>query len=103
MLCPGCLTRSLILPLNCLSKFLEYFFGEKDAEFFKSLGLNCIRIAINYRHFEDDDSPRVLKTEGFKHLDRVIDACAKHGIYTIIDLHTTPGGQVRSQRYRQSK
>ncbi|KAL5514139.1 XYL5_2 [Sanghuangporus baumii] len=74
-------------------KFLEYFFGEEDAKFFKSLGLNCIRIAINYRHFEDDDNPRVLKREGFKHLDRVVDACAKHGIYTIIDLHTTPGGQ----------
>lgn len=24
-------------------KFLEYFFTEKDAEFFASLGLNCIR------------------------------------------------------------
>ncbi|TFL00181.1 glycoside hydrolase family 5 protein [Pterulicium gracile] len=74
-------------------KFLEYFFQESDAEFFKSLGLNAIRIAVNYRHFEDDMNPRVLKTEGFKHLDRVIDLCAKHGIYTIIDLHTAPGGQ----------
>jgi len=55
--------------------------------------LNCIRIAINYRHFEDDMSPRVLKPEGFKHLDRVVAACAKHGIYTILDLHTLPGGQ----------
>lgn len=33
-------------------------------------------------------NPRVLKAEGFKHLDRVIDICAKHGIYTILDLHT---------------
>lgn len=38
-------------------------------------------------------NPRVLKTEGFKHLDRVIDICSKHGIYTILDLHTAPGGQ----------
>ena len=41
----------------------------------------------------DDMNPRVLKTEGFKHLDRVIDLCSKHGIYTILDLHTAPGGQ----------
>lgn len=41
----------------------------------------------------DDLNPRVLKSEGFKHLDRVIDLCSKHGIYTILDLHTTPGGQ----------
>ncbi|KAI0693062.1 glycoside hydrolase [Cytidiella melzeri] len=74
-------------------KFLEYFFQDEDAAFFKSLGLNCIRIAFNYRHFEDDMNPRVLKPEGFKHLDRVIDLCAKHGIYTILDLHTAPGGQ----------
>jgi endo-1,4-beta-mannosidase len=41
----------------------------------------------------DDMNPRVLKPEGFKHLDRVIDICAKHDIYTILDLHTAPGGQ----------
>ncbi|KAG8840427.1 Endo-1,4-beta-xylanase 5, partial [Serendipita sp. 411] len=46
-------------------KFLEYFFTESDATFYKSLGLNCIRIAFNYRHFEDDMNPRVLKPEGF--------------------------------------
>jgi hypothetical protein len=52
---------------------LADFFTEADAKFFASLGLNCIRIAFNYRHFEDDMNPRVLKTGGFKHLDRVID------------------------------
>ncbi|KAF8888372.1 glycoside hydrolase family 5 protein [Gymnopilus junonius] len=74
-------------------KFLEYFFEGNDAVFFKSLGLNCIRLPFNYRHFEDDMNPRVLKESGFKHLDRVIDICAQHGIYTILDLHTAPGGQ----------
>ncbi|KAK0502509.1 glycoside hydrolase family 5 protein [Armillaria luteobubalina] len=64
-----------------------------DAMFFRSLGLNCIRIAVNYRHFEDDSNPRVLKREGFHHLDRVISLCAKHSIYTIIDMHTAPGAQ----------
>lgn len=73
-------------------KFLEYFFTEEDAKFFASLGLNAIRLPINYRHFEDDMNPRVLKKDGFKHLDRVIDLCAKHGIYTVIDLHALPGG-----------
>ncbi|KAI9635318.1 glycoside hydrolase superfamily [Dioszegia hungarica] len=74
-------------------KFLEYFFTEEDAKLFSSLGLNCIRIPINYRHFEDDLNPRVIKESGFKHLDRVIDLCAKHKIYTVIDLHAAPGGQ----------
>lgn len=74
-------------------KFLEYFFQEADAKFFRSLDLNCLRVAFNYRHFEDDMNPRVLKSQGFKHLDRVINICAQHGIYTILDLHTAPGGQ----------
>ncbi|KAF6763595.1 endoglucanase family 5 glycoside hydrolase [Ephemerocybe angulata] len=74
-------------------KFLEYFFAEADAKFFKSLGLNCIRIGVNYRHFEDDLNPRVLKPDCFKHLDRAVEFCAKYSIYTIIDLHNAPGGQ----------
>jgi aryl-phospho-beta-D-glucosidase BglC (GH1 family) len=54
-------------------KWLEYFFTEKDANYFATLGLNCIRIPFNYRHFEDDLNPRVLKEEGFRHLDRVVE------------------------------
>ena len=33
----------------------------------------------------------VLRT--IDHLDRVIALCAKHDIYTILDLHTAPGSQ----------
>ena len=58
-------------------KWLEYFFTNADAKYFASLGLNCIRIPFNYRHFEDDMNPRVLKDEGFKHLDRVVDLVSK--------------------------
>ena len=50
----------------------------RDAEYFASLGLNCLRLPFNYRHFEDDMNPRVLKESGFKHLDRVVELCAKH-------------------------
>ena len=74
-------------------RFLEHFFTEGDAEFIRSLGLNLVRLPINYRHFEDDAEPFVIKEEGFAHLDRVVDLCARHGIYTIIDLHALPGYQ----------
>jgi endoglucanase len=73
--------------------FLEHFFTEGDARFIRSLGLNLLRLPVNYRHFEDDSEPFVIKEEGFKHLDRVIELCAQHGIYTIIDLHALPGYQ----------
>jgi Cellulase (glycosyl hydrolase family 5) len=74
-------------------RWLYHFFTTEDAKFFQSLGLNCVRIPFNYRHFGDDMNPRVIKETGFKHLDRVIDLCAAEGIYTILDMHTLPGGQ----------
>lgn len=74
-------------------RYLHHFFNEKDVKLFTSLGLNCLRIAFDYRHFEDDMDPYVLKPEGFKHLDRVVGMCSQAGIYTILDLHAVPGGQ----------
>src|SRR5919112_6260082 len=49
-------------------RFLAYFFTEGDARFIRPLGLNLLRLPINYRHFEDDVEPLVIKEEGFKHL-----------------------------------
>jgi hypothetical protein len=74
-------------------RFLDAFFGDADAAFLSSLGLNAVRVPFNYRHFEDDDRPFELKEEGFRLLDRVIDRCARHGIFTILDLHALPGFQ----------
>ncbi len=74
-------------------RFMQVFFADEDAAFLQSLGLNSLRIPFNYRHFEDDERPFEIKEEGFALLDRVIEACARHGIYTILDLHALPGAQ----------
>ena len=73
--------------------FYSNYFTEEDARYIASLGLNLVRIPINYRLFEDDMNPRVIKEDGFTHLDRVIKLCAAQRIYTIIDLHAVPGYQ----------
>jgi endoglucanase len=73
--------------------FYESFLAEADARFMAGLGLNAARIAVNYRHFEDDAQPFELREEGFGRLDRAIDLLAAQGIYTIIDLHAAPGYQ----------
>lgn len=73
--------------------FMQNYFTEADAEYIHNLGLNLVRIPINYHLFEDDMNPGVIKEEAFEHLDRVIELCAKHRIYTIIDLHALPGFQ----------
>jgi len=74
-------------------RFLHYFFTEADAEFFSSLGMNCIRLPFNYRHFIDDQNPAEYKKEGFAFLDRVVNICSKYDLYVVLDLHSAPGGQ----------
>jgi endoglucanase len=74
-------------------EFYKNYFTRSDAEYIQSLGLNLVRIPVNYRHFEDDMNPGVIKEEGFEYLDKVIELCAEYQIYTIIDLHALPGFQ----------
>jgi aryl-phospho-beta-D-glucosidase BglC (GH1 family) len=74
-------------------RFLDYFFADSDAKFFSSLGLNCIRVPFNYRHFEDDLNPGVYKQSGFNLLDRIVRHCTNNNLYVILDLHAVPGGQ----------
>ncbi|KAK7423540.1 hypothetical protein QQX98_000998 [Neonectria punicea] len=74
-------------------RLIHHFFTEADAAYFASLGLNCIRIPFNYRHFIDDMNPSVINEKGFQFLDRCVEVCAKHNLYVILDLHAVPGGQ----------
>ena len=73
--------------------FLETFFTDADARFLASIGVNSLRIPVNYHHLLDDLKPDVIRSEGFSQLDAAVRRCAAHGIYTIIDLHAAPGGQ----------
>ena len=75
------------------AEFLGGFFTDADAALLADIGLTSVRIPVNYRHFEDDAAPFVLKEEGFAQLDRVITILAQHGLYSIIDLHALPGRQ----------
>lgn len=79
-------------------KYYEYFLGEKDIAFIRSLGMNCIRIPMNYRLFESDDRPGVYDGEMIGRLDRMVEICKKHGVYIILDMHAVqaifPGGRL---------
>jgi hypothetical protein len=74
-------------------RLLDRFFDEADARMLAELGVNCLRLPINYRHFERDARPFELLEEGFERLARAVDVCAAHGIYSVIDLHAAPGAQ----------
>jgi aryl-phospho-beta-D-glucosidase BglC (GH1 family) len=73
--------------------FYKSYFTEQDAIYIHSLGLNLVRIPINYHLFEDDMDPGVIREGAFAYLDSVIERCARHQIYTIIDFHALPGAQ----------
>ncbi|MGH1523941.1 glycoside hydrolase family 5 protein [Leifsonia sp. L25] len=74
-------------------EYLDGFFADEDAVFLAEVGIDSVRIPFNYRHFEDDARPFVLKEEGFRRLDRVVSLLARHGIRSILDLHALPGRQ----------
>jgi endoglucanase len=74
-------------------KLLDNFFNEKDVKFIKERGSNVVRLALNYRHFEDDEKPYEYKEDGFARLAKVVDWCEKHGLYVIFDMHAVQGWQ----------
>ncbi|MEU6413045.1 cellulase family glycosylhydrolase [Microbispora sp. NPDC046933] len=74
-------------------RFLTSFFTEADADLLRDMGVNCVRIPVNYHHFEADDRPMEIIERGFRHLDRVVDMLGERGVYSVIDLHALPGGQ----------
>lgn len=74
-------------------QLLTSFFAEEDAAFLGASGFNLARIAVGYKHLEDDARPFTIKPDGFRHLDRAIEALGRHGVYSIVDLHALPGAQ----------
>jgi endoglucanase len=74
-------------------RWLDYFLAEKDIAFIKSCGANVVRLPLNYRHFERDDAPVKYLEPGFERLDRMVQCCAKHNLYVILDLHSVQGWQ----------
>ncbi|WP_052339694.1 glycoside hydrolase family 5 protein [Gorillibacterium massiliense] len=74
-------------------RFLLEFVDERDFAYLKSLGVNSLRIAFNYKYFLDDQNPEQYNEQGFVYLDHVVSLCEKYGIYAILDMHCVPGGQ----------
>jgi aryl-phospho-beta-D-glucosidase BglC (GH1 family) len=55
--------------------------------------MNVIRLPINYRHFETDQSPYNYLEAGFERLEQVLGWCERHDLYVILDLHAVQGWQ----------
>jgi len=77
--------------------YQENFITDADIGQIEKLGFNCVRVPFWYRNFMHEDGSWLTESmddnPGFQTLDRLIDACGKHGIYVILDMHGAPGGQ----------
>ena len=74
-------------------RLLTRFFADEDAAFLAEQGCTVVRIAIGYKHLEDDARPFEIRQGAFRHLDRAIRSLAAHGVRSIVDLHALPGSQ----------
>ncbi|MEU7743314.1 cellulase family glycosylhydrolase [Nonomuraea sp. NPDC049158] len=74
-------------------RLLTSFFTEQDAALLAGLGVNCVRVPVNYRRLESDQRPFEVIERGFRHLDRVVDLLGSYGVYSVIGLHALPGAQ----------
>lgn len=75
------------------NRFHAVYLTDADMAYWAGLGLNTLRLAINYRHFEADSNPGRYRSEGFELVDRVLEMADRHGLYIILDMHAAPGGQ----------
>ena len=59
--------------------FVHSFIGEEDFRFLKSLGINLVRVPLNYRLFVDE-SGLALRTKGFQYFDELMVLAEKNEI-----------------------
>jgi glucan 1,3-beta-glucosidase len=65
----------------------------RDMQLIKSFGFNVVRLPFDYRLVQEDQPPFAIKPDAFRWLDHAVDLAENAGIYVILDLHGTPGGQ----------
>src|SRR5437762_2377777 len=64
----------------------------RDFELIKTFGFNVVRVPFDYRMLQEDEPPYRIREHAFVHLDRALEMAEGAGVYVILDLHGTPGG-----------
>jgi endoglucanase len=74
-------------------RYMDAYLTIDDIASIRALGFNHVRLAFDYRHLESDWQPGEYLEQGFALLDRVVDWCAREGLWVLLDLHAAPGCQ----------
>lgn len=67
----------------------ETFITEDDIQRIRSIGVDHVRLPIDYRLVEEEDGTPI--PDGYQYIDRCVDWCSKYGLHMILDLHKTAG------------
>lgn len=74
---------------NFTKEHLDNFVTESDIAYISSLGLDHVRLPIDYEVIQKDDGS--LIESGFSRIEKCIQWCVKHGLRIVLDLHKACG------------
>jgi len=84
---------------SLIDTFMANWVTEKDIEWIASEGFNVVRVPMGYcalttgSHLPNKPDELVWNELAFARIDELLDWCDKHGVYAILDIQETPGGQ----------
>ncbi len=73
--------------------FRDSWITTRDFDYMKGMGMNVVRIPFLYSVVEDEYNPYNLRPDAWQYLDWAVNEAEKRGMYVILDLHGTVGGQ----------
>jgi hypothetical protein len=74
----------------------------RDFELIRTFGFNVVRVPFDYRILQEDEPPYRVRKDAFVHLDRALEMAEAAGVYVILDMHGTPGGNSREMHTGQA-
>ncbi len=72
--------------------YFQLYTAEADLRFLSDLGLNSVRVPVNFNLLETADR-QFATAPAVRQLDRLVAMAERLGLFVVIDLHSTPGGQ----------
>jgi hypothetical protein len=73
--------------------YREAWIEPRDFKVIRSFGFNVVRLPFDYRLVQEENAPYSVKADGYAWLDRLVAMAREAGVYVVLDLHGTPGGQ----------
>ena len=78
---------------NFRSRIYEHWITEDDIREIKATGFNTVVLNFNHRVLDHNDNATPVNMLDFTYMDKMVDWCEQHGLYLMLEMHATPGGQ----------